>query len=83
MQFHPKFTEMFSRSELDLIEQCATVRAWNKQDEIYSIMVDTEGVWAELYADDPSSQYVQIMCFQPESGPISREELLQRLRKSR
>ena len=83
MKHHEKFTDMFSRSELDLIEKCSSLRAWNKQEEIYSIMVDTEGVSAEIYADDPSSQYVRIMCFQPNIGPITRGELLQLLRERR
>ena len=82
MKFHPKFTDMFSRNELDLIEKFATVRAWSKEDEIYSLLVDADTVYAEVYADDPTSPYVRIMCFYPDGCRITRGELLLLLKQS-
>lgn len=69
MQFHARFQAAFSAHQLAVIRDKAAAHAVNADGEVYTIIMSTDKVYAELYADDATSNTLSIMDFA--TGPIS------------
>ena len=69
MQFHARFRAVFSEQQLAVIGDKAASHAVNAEGEVITVIISTDKVFAELYADDARSDTLSIMDFA--AGPIS------------
>ena len=80
MKVHKKFLVMFTDEEIQKIIEKAGGLCINKEGEVHIIIIDSDTIWAELYADDKDCETAQIMNFN--EGPNSRERFLELFNKS-
>lgn len=71
MSFHPKFAALFSDAQLSALLAAAAIVARNDDGEIYSILLDSDTVYAEIYADHAKADVALIMDFH--RGPLTAE----------
>lgn len=80
MKFHKKLLAMFTRHELTHIIKKSAIHFTNKDGEIYGIILDTDNIYAELYADSTQNETALIMNFN--EGLISPERFRVLFQKS-
>ena len=80
MTFHPKFVALFSDTQSSALLDGAALVARNNDGEITSILLNSDTVYAEVYADHCEGDVVLIMDFH--RGTLSAESFWEAFQRS-